>query len=303
MVEESSRVLVVLPYILPGATLQTIIRRTIPFLREWQSQLDVVVVPEFKTSFQLDSALGKMYSIIRDVLLGYEMINTGINIIFNTKHFLKSNLQWKMGLLPQRSTFETWQLELDVKQCRTIEHYAVHGDSAEEIVGPKDADKFPVTALGGTFDHIHDGHKILLSVSTFITSQRLICGITCDELLQNKKYKELIEPYETRCSHVSQFIELLKPNLLVELVPLKDVCGPTGKVPEIECLVVSRETIGGAETVNKTRIGKGMNPLAVHVVNVLGGREEDGWSEKLSSTEIRRLYQASHSSNKPMGAL
>ena len=100
-----------------------------------------------------------------------------------------------------------------------------------------------------------------------------------------------------RCSHVRQFIKLLKPELSIELVPLRDVCGPTGKVPEIECLVVSRETVCGAETVNKTRTEKGMSPLEVHVVNVLGGREEDGWSEKLSSTEIRRLLQSSDSSS------
>lgn len=295
MVEENSRVLIVLPYTPPSATLQRIIGQTIPFLRECQSQLDIVIVPEFKTSFQLDSALGKMYSITRDVLLGYGMINSGINIIFNNIHFVESNLQWKVVLLPQESTFETWKLELRQGQYHSIEHYALHDNIMEEIEGPKDANKFHVTALGGTFDHIHDGHKILLSVSTFITSQRLICGITCDELLQNKKYKELIEPYDTRCRHVHQFIKLLKPDLSVELVPLRDVCGPTGKVPEIECLVVSRETVSGAETVNKTRIEKGMSPLAVHVVNVLGGREEDGWSEKLSSTEIRRLLKSSAS--------
>lgn len=297
MLEEGSRVLVVLPHILPNATLQRIIKQTVPFLRKWQSQLDVVVIPEFETSFQLDSALGKMYSVIRDVLLRYEMINSGINVIFNNKQFAKSSLQWKVGLLPHGSTFDTWQLELENEQCHNTEHYSLHEDTVERIVGPKDANEFRVTALGGTFDHIHDGHKILLSIAAFITSQRLICGITCDELLQNKKYKELIESYETRCSHVSRFIELLKPNLSVELVPLKDVCGPTGKVPEIECLVVSRETVAGAETVNKTRAERGMDRLIIHVVNVLGGREEDGWSEKLSSTEIRRLLQTSRPLN------
>ena len=37
---------------------------------------------------------------------------------------------------------------------------------------------YPVTALGGTFDHLHAGHKILLSMAAWITSQKLIVGVT-----------------------------------------------------------------------------------------------------------------------------
>lgn len=38
--------------------------------------------------------------------------------------------------------------------------------------------EFPVTALGGTFDHLHAGHKILLSMAAWITSEKLIVGMT-----------------------------------------------------------------------------------------------------------------------------
>lgn len=34
------------------------------------------------------------------------------------------------------------------------------------------------TALGGTFDHLHVGHKILLTLSAWITTERLIVGIS-----------------------------------------------------------------------------------------------------------------------------
>lgn len=37
---------------------------------------------------------------------------------------------------------------------------------------------YPVTALGGTFDHLHAGHKILLSMAAWITGEKLIVGMT-----------------------------------------------------------------------------------------------------------------------------
>lgn len=37
---------------------------------------------------------------------------------------------------------------------------------------------YPVVALGGTFDHLHAGHKILLSMGAWITSEKLIVGVT-----------------------------------------------------------------------------------------------------------------------------
>lgn len=37
---------------------------------------------------------------------------------------------------------------------------------------------YPVVALGGTFDHLHSGHKILLTMAASITSRKLIVGVT-----------------------------------------------------------------------------------------------------------------------------
>ena len=44
---------------------------------------------------------------------------------------------------------------------------------------------FEVTALGGTFDHLHAGHKILLTMAAWITTRRLIVGITGQSFSQS----------------------------------------------------------------------------------------------------------------------
>jgi pantetheine-phosphate adenylyltransferase len=37
---------------------------------------------------------------------------------------------------------------------------------------------FDVVALGGTFDHLHAGHKILLSLGAWIAKRKIIVGVT-----------------------------------------------------------------------------------------------------------------------------
>ena len=37
---------------------------------------------------------------------------------------------------------------------------------------------FNHVAVGGTFDHLHAGHKILLTMTAWVTKKRLVCGVT-----------------------------------------------------------------------------------------------------------------------------
>lgn len=41
-----------------------------------------------------------------------------------------------------------------------------------------DPSTYPVAALGGTFDHLHPGHKILLSMAAWIAHEKVIVGIS-----------------------------------------------------------------------------------------------------------------------------
>ncbi len=48
--------------------------------------------------------------------------------------------------------------------------------------------------MGGTFDYIHCGHKLLLSAALLLLKPgcKLTLGLTGDELLKNKKNKEVM---------------------------------------------------------------------------------------------------------------
>lgn len=154
----------------------------------------------------------------------------------------------------------------------------------------------PVVALGGTFDHLHAGHRILLSMSAWIATRKVIVGMTEDTLLERKTNREVMEPLSVRTDRVRSFLELFKPNLEYDLVPITDVCGPTGWDPDIQALVVSKETLNGASIIAKTRQEKSLPPLKTFVIEVISPAASIVTSEdpsllretKMSSTFIRQ---------------
>lgn len=50
-----------------------------------------------------------------------------------------------------------------------------------------------------------------------------------------------------RTNKVRDFLTLFKPSIHPDIVPITDVYGPTGWDPDIQALVVSKETLSGGE--------------------------------------------------------
>jgi pantetheine-phosphate adenylyltransferase len=87
----------------------------------------------------------------------------------------------------------------------------------------KERGSYEVVALGGTFDHLHAGHKILLTMACSIATRKIIVGVSDDELLGKKKWREHLEGIDERIRNVERFIELVRPGIQHQVVPLK-VC-------------------------------------------------------------------------------
>ncbi|PGH12503.1 hypothetical protein AJ79_04247 [Helicocarpus griseus UAMH5409] len=73
-------------------------------------------------------------------------------------------------------------------------------------------------AVGGTFDHLHAGHKLLLTATALAIDavppgseqpvlRTITIGITGDELLVNKKYAEVLESWDERWQGVWTFMK------------------------------------------------------------------------------------------------
>ncbi|KAF9122832.1 hypothetical protein BGW39_009475, partial [Mortierella sp. 14UC] len=157
--------------------------------------------------------------------------------------------------------------------------------------------QFGDVALGGTFDHLHAGHKILLSMTAWIASHRVVCGVTDDAMLGTKKFKEFMEPLDKRIENVERFLRIFKRGLVYEVVPIGDMYGPTITDDKLEALMVSKETLKGGEMVNQERANRNLPPLTIEVINVISPTETqvDEVSLKISSTFIRQyLSEQAH---------
>lgn len=152
----------------------------------------------------------------------------------------------------------------------------------------KDSLRFKNVAVGGTFDRFHAGHRLLLGATAMVTTEKVFIGITSDKLLQNKKAKELLQSYEERCDCAVRFIQAVNPTLaLVSAGPLTDPRIPPLCATEenFDAIVVSEETIEGAQEINRVRAELGFHPLIIIVVGLLSAAA--GEDSKLSSSALR----------------
>ncbi|KAG0175487.1 hypothetical protein DFQ28_000091 [Apophysomyces sp. BC1034] len=151
---------------------------------------------------------------------------------------------------------------------------------------------FNHVAIGGTFDHIHAGHKILLTMAALLATTRLVVGVTDDEMLKNKKYREYIASLDDRIKNVQQYLHTIRRGIIHEVVPMSDAFGPTITDPSIEALVCSHETLKGGDAVNRERALLGFPTLELRVIDVISPDNASVKNKdmmlKISSTWIRQ---------------
>jgi len=133
-------------------------------------------------------------------------------------------------------------------------------------------------------------------MAAYITSQKLIIGVTDDSVLQKKANKHVLENFDVRTEQVRRFLKFFKPSIVLDITPIVDVYGPTSWDPNIQALVVSKETISGAEAITSHRQKHNLPPLQVFLIDVISAtrasldHEDEVWlkNNKLSSTFIRQ---------------
>ena len=136
--------------------------------------------------------------------------------------------------------------------------------------------------MGGTFDHLHEGHKYLISTALLL-SKKVVIGLTSESLLKNKEFFSKMQSYDERETAIISYISKISDISRVEIVKLKDPYGPPIHEEDYEGIIVSQETYKNALTINNMREKNGFKPMIIIVIPIL----KNSNNEKISSTIIR----------------
>ncbi|KAF9110553.1 hypothetical protein BGX27_006189 [Mortierella sp. AM989] len=236
------------------------------------AELDIV----FQDSCGYEIGLGPQDIIPFNVLLGMPDVSKSLEELNKrrTEHGQSTLPVFTLDLTPEVGVHTHLVEAID----STLPHTAVREGEYRDV------------ALGGTFDHLHAGHKILLSMTAWIASHRVVCGVTDDSMLKTKKFKEYMEPLNKRIDAVERFLRTFKRGLVYEVVPIHDIYGPTITDDKLQALMVSKETLKGGDAVNEERGKRNLPPLDIEVIDVISPTETrvDEVSLKISSTFIRQ---------------
>lgn len=207
----------------------------------------------------------------------------------------------------------------------TSQGSATASDSSRTTTATASGERHLHVAVGGTFDHLHIGHKLLLTMTALAVDEAesnversMTVGITGDELLQKKKYAEVLESWAGRQRAVHAFLDSIldfnpsqkestvserndsganghsvditqSNGLTVKYTEISDPFGPTITEEQISALIISGETRAGGKAVNDKRKEKGWAELDVFEVDVLDAEEESSEGEAAEATKTENF--------------
>ena len=141
--------------------------------------------------------------------------------------------------------------------------------------------KYNTVAVGGTFDHLHKGHKTLLT-QAFNIGKNVLIGITSDNFII-KLGKRKGNNYNIRLNNLESYLQNNFLERKYEITKLDDYFGDQIYKKEVEAIVVIEETQKRIKLVNDIREKKELSPLKIILIDTIVA--DDG--RPISSTRIK----------------
>ncbi len=142
-----------------------------------------------------------------------------------------------------------------------------------------DAPQFQLCLVGGTFDRLHAGHRLLLDAAVK-AARRVEVHVTSDAMADKKAVN--MESFETRRDELLNWADANAPKR-VTVHQLLDAHGPAPEHPRADCIVATPETKSECERINLKRESGGLPPL--HIIEVSHLLDVEG--AIMSSSRIR----------------
>jgi uncharacterized protein (UPF0218 family)/phosphopantetheine adenylyltransferase len=142
--------------------------------------------------------------------------------------------------------------------------------------------KFQLSALGGTFDHLHIGHKRLLDTA-FKYSLRVIIGVATEQLTTGKAMPASMESFKQRSIGLKDYLESKGYLSRVDIVELSDIYGPTITDENIQAIFATEDKLENIKKINLKRVENGFGELEQVLVPLVFSTD----SLPVSSSRIR----------------
>ena len=143
--------------------------------------------------------------------------------------------------------------------------------------------EFGKVAVGGTFDELHRGHRVLL-VKAFEIGECVLIGLCSDKFVRKLGKPHTTATYHDRLKELKTFLSNHGVKERAEVISLKDPYGPTITDKCIEAIVVSEETKTASERINEQRTKRGLKKLEIVVINMVPSEDYS----PISTTRIRK---------------
>ena len=142
---------------------------------------------------------------------------------------------------------------------------------------------YPQVAMGGTFDVLHRGHRLLLK-KAFEIGKKVTIGVTSDAFARQLHKPHKIDPFNSRKIELEKLLRNWGVLSRSRIVRLDDRFGPTIATRRIHAIVVSKRTVKTGYEINRRRRLTGLNPLAIVAIDLIQAQDR----KPISSTRIRR---------------